>query len=805
MKTILIATERDTEQNLLAQQLEGEGYAVLRSRDGLDALELARSNMPQLLLVNAALPKLDGFALYRRCQQDEQLRQIPFVLFSTRSKDEKSSRFAQELGAAHFVGDALRSANLRTTVAEAISTQHTAVLPMLNTGVGVVRRGMVALAEVAESVTEPASVKADAKLDVLRAVQQVQPQTHKQNEALQTLRDDAARQTALLQVIQTRLDEATDLSQLFASSPIAMWLVDKVSQRILAASQATAQLFGYSHSELLQLDHQQLLRVDNANATQSGGTHVLGFRHKDGRGLSLLLNTTDVMFKAQPAELMAAQDVSYRVRGERALADEVLRLKTLMSALPVAYCICDGDGRVSEVNDAATRLLHQSREQLLRQSMADLFSATAWQQVQQLSVSQTYSLEFQPADAQTPLLLSITRGMNEVGSGLDAYLLRAESVPLVVPTVMTQPVANARLPALLEIMRYGEDAEESTLLQYAVARIAHAFSSPLAIFASLENVTQTMEVLAMTQHPQQRRNTQSTDRLAVPEPWRPLLSSRTTCINQGSDAVNDEALLVEGLPEISSYQACSVAPASRELWFLLTGNREQAYSAEEQHELQQCAELLGTLLLRKRQQRLATAAQQRQASAANGVIALLEKLIDRHDAYAMGSGARVASLSVLLARKLGLSAATQSQLNLAARLHDLGHVLLPQSLLLKPGALSEAETVLVRSHVEAGVQLLRSVDLGMEVAGTVAQHHERLDGSGYPAGLSGEQITLEARILAVADVVEAMCADRAHRRALGISAALNEIRAGSGRLFDDRVVQACAQVFAESGNQWPES
>jgi HD-GYP domain-containing protein (c-di-GMP phosphodiesterase class II) len=125
-------------------------------------------------------------------------------------------------------------------------------------------------------------------------------------------------------------------------------------------------------------------------------------------------------------------------------------------------------------------------------------------------------------------------------------------------------------------------------------------------------------------------------------------------------------------------------------------------------------------------------------------------------------------------------------------------------LLAKPSALTGAELGLVRTHVEEGRKILSEIEFGSPVSEIVYQHHERLDGSGYPRGLSGDSIMLEARILAVADVVEAMCASRPHRPAPGLEAALKEIEQGAGRLYDPRVTAVCVRLFRENGFTLPE-
>ena len=133
---------------------------------------------------------------------------------------------------------------------------------------------------------------------------------------------------------------------------------------------------------------------------------------------------------------------------------------------------------------------------------------------------------------------------------------------------------------------------------------------------------------------------------------------------------------------------------------------------------------------------------------------------------------------------------------LAAEIHDIGRVAVPTEILTKPGSISPAELAIIQTHSRAGADILASIEFGAPVAEVVLWHHERLDGSGYPDGIEGEAIPRGARIIAVADVVEAMASHRPYRAARGIEAGLAEIRKGAGRIYDAEVVAACESVFA---------
>ena len=169
------------------------------------------------------------------------------------------------------------------------------------------------------------------------------------------------------------------------------------------------------------------------------------------------------------------------------------------------------------------------------------------------------------------------------------------------------------------------------------------------------------------------------------------------------------------------------------------------------------------------------------------------------DPYTYGHEQRVGDLSGAIAAEMGLDAHVVKGLQIAGYVHDIGKIVVPAEILAKPTKLTKAEFELIKSHPEQGYEVLKEIDFPWPVAQVAMQHHERLDGSGYPQGLKGDQIIPEARILAVADVVEAMAAHRPYRPSLGIDAALEEVVKNRGVKYDAAAVDACVRLFHERG------
>jgi putative two-component system response regulator len=180
-------------------------------------------------------------------------------------------------------------------------------------------------------------------------------------------------------------------------------------------------------------------------------------------------------------------------------------------------------------------------------------------------------------------------------------------------------------------------------------------------------------------------------------------------------------------------------------------------------------------------------------------VGALASTLEKRDPYTAGHQHRVGELSEGIAREMNLPEARIEVLRLAALVHDIGKVGVPADILTKPGKLTNLEMSLIKLHCQVGYDILKNVEFPWPIAEMVFQHHERMDGSGYPQELTGPQILLEARILGVADVVEAMTTHRPYRPALELNVALEEISQNRGRLYDGEVVDACLRLFKEKG------
>ena len=214
-----------------------------------------------------------------------------------------------------------------------------------------------------------------------------------------------------------------------------------------------------------------------------------------------------------------------------------------------------------------------------------------------------------------------------------------------------------------------------------------------------------------------------------------------------------------------------------------------------QEELQKAKEKL-EVKVEERTSELRIALEKLQRLLEEGVSSLASA-VEAKDPYTAGHQQRVAQLACAIAEEMGLSEGQVDGIYMGAIVHDVGKIHVPAEILTKPDKLNEIELEMIRSHSQFGYNILKEIEFPWPVAKAVLQHHERMDGSGYPSGISGEDILLEARVLAVADVVEAISTHRPYRAAKGIDKALEEISQNKGILYDASVVDACMKLFTK--------
>lgn len=778
MGLILIAFEREAELSALDQLLSSRGHRVIKSANGLAALDAARREPPHAIVSDIVLPRMDGFALCRKWKQDERLQSIPFLFYTRRHDDPKYERFALELGAERFLARSVSPDSLITALDELLSQAPknggTTPLPAL----------------------DEASIQRAAALE---KAQQKQAQAAQRAQQAQTR---MSAQIEELEATNRRLAAGeARFRRVFEANPLPMWIADQATSGFIAVNEAALALYGYDRAEFLSL---QSSALEAPNVEESGAPALVTHCRKDGAVLKVAVASHEIEFDGRSAHLVSAYDLSERVAAERKLQDEAVAARALVEAAPDGCWILDGDGRLIDVNGAYCRMSGYSRDELLKMNAAQIEDQTSGETTMRLQLGRVhgggrYETKHRRQDG-TLMEVEVSIGLLEAGEGDSIVLIRDASQRR--RELIAQRAAQRQLEFLVDLFKQSESFDESAIVRRVIDQAADATGSPLAYLYFVDPARKTIALAAW------RDRSQPHATMVNVEP-RPVARAGlfTECVRAKHPTSSNDLTRKpqqDGLPDLQRYLAVPMVAEEETVAVLGVANREAGYAEEDQRTLAALSDGVWRVLQSKRAHAATLGSLQRTDVALQGMIDSMVRMAERHDPYTAGSARRLAALAVALGREAGLDGERQHALRVAALLHDIGNVAVPASILSKPAPLTETELAIMRTHVDEGCRLLAEIDFGAPIADIIYQSHERYDGSGYPRGLKGEEILLEARILAIADTVEAMCSPRPYRPAAGMEAAIDVINRGAGRLYDLHLVAACTRLVRQHGFTLPE-
>ena len=824
MGVILIAFEREAELSALDQLLSGRGHRVVRSGNGLAALDAARREPPHAIVSDIVLPRMDGFALCRKWKQDERLQAIPFLFYTRRHDDPKYERFALELGAERFLARSVPPETLCTALDELLanaakgngaSTGNTTPLPTLDEtviqrAIGLDKAQRAAEAEKVQRIAELESAQRKHAAELEKA-------ERKQTEAVDRAQQAHARLLAQIEELEAtnrRLAAGeARFRRVFESNPLPMWIADHATGGFIAVNDAALALYGYGRAEFLGL---KSIALEAANAEDGAGP--IAHQRKDGGQLQVSLRSHEIEFDGRAADLVSCYDLSERTAAEHKLREEAVNLRkeavnlrqeavtarTLVEAAPDGCWILDSNGRLLDVNAAYCRMAGYSREELLGMNASQIEDQSTGETTMRLQLGRVqgggrYETKHRCKDGSL-LDVEVSVGVMEAGAGDNMVLIRDVSERR--RETVSQRAGQRQLEFLVDLFKQSENFDESAIVRRVIDQAADTTGSPLAYMYFVDPARKTISLAAW------RDRSQPLATMVNAEP-RPLGRAGlfTECVRaRHATSSNDltRKPQQDGLPDLQRYLAVPMIAGDETVAVLGVANREAGYGEEDQRNLSALSDGVWRVLQSKRAHAATLGSLQRTDVAMQGMIDSMVRMVERHDPYTAGSARRLAALAVALGREAGLDGERQHALRVAALLHDVGNIAVPASILSKPSPLTETELAIMRTHVDEGCQLLAEIDFGAPIADIIYQSHERYDGSGYPRGLKGEEILVEARILAIADTVEALCSPRPYRPAAGMEAAIDTINRGAGRLYDLHLVAACTRLVRQHGFTLPE-
>ncbi len=567
---------------------------------------------------------------------------------------------------------------------------------------------------------------------------------------------------------------------LFESSPDGIYVTD-LNGIILDVNLAASLLHEMGKGELIGKKMLDMIHTDNRKDVENDLPSMLSgeisyyetsFRSSSEKAVPVELRIRTVKYSNETTQMFYVRDVSERVRVGESFLESQRALSNFMSNLPgLAYrCLNDKKWTMKFVSQGCSRLTGYEPEDLIENRKISFgkiilpeFQTRVWEIKQKaLKSEQAYQLEYKILTSTGKELWVWEQGRGVYN--LNGNLMSCEGIIIDIDNLKQTEGAlresEVRFRSLIEnvssIAVQGFDKSRNLIFWNKASEALYGYSKEEAIGGNLEK-------LIIPEYNRQDvtkgiKNWIETEK-AIPAGEQGLKRKDGSIFEAHSSHVMLKNM--HGEPEFYNLDV--------DLTELNQAKKELQKSI---HDLKKTFE---------------------------GTVLALMSAVEMRDPYTAGHQIGVAKLACAIARELGLDENQIEGLRIAGLLHDTGKLNIPSEILTKPGGLTDIEYMLMQTHPQLGFEILRTINFPWPIAQMVLQHHEKMDGSGYPQKLKRNKIILEAKIITVADVVEPMSSHRPYRPALGIEAALAEIKKGKGKLYDPKVVVACLKLFKEKG------
>lgn len=615
-------------------------------------------------------------------------------------------------------------------------------------------------------------------------------------------------------------------------APDAILLYDFDQDRFITANRAAEQLFGCGRDEILKCGPQHFYspeQPDRLPVEQSFAEHIRRAiageritceRHiRNAGGEDRLCQVTLVRLPSAGQRLLRASyvDVTDERRVQRELAEQVALLATEHELSPDAILVVDPAAKIISANHHFEEIFKVPAELMAAKDDAPVLDWVSRQIADQEGfLSRVRHLYEHPAESsRDEIALADGRVLDRFSTPVrqadGSYLGRVWFFREITDKIEAKRVLQRLNRALLTLSRGNEAvvhaASEHDLLEQMCRSIVEAGGYRAAwvgmVQQDAKNILKTAAAAgADVEYLEASHHVGFEDGEAG---CRVCGSAICTGEPQTSQDLLAEPLLARWHGELKQHGFAAAAAFPLKLGaevFAVLGiyaSEADAFNPDEMKLLVELADDLAYGIRALRERTAGEALNERWHKSLEATIGAIGNTVEMRDEYTAGHQQRVAKLAVAIARDLHLPDHRVRGVYLAGIIHDVGKLTVPAEILSKPGRLSQLQYQLIQAHAEVGYEIVKGIDFPWPIAEMVRQHHERLDGSGYPRGLKGEAILTEAKILAVADVVEAMMSHRPYRPALGIEAALAEIAHGRGTAYDAATVDACIALFRKKG------
>ncbi len=616
-----------------------------------------------------------------------------------------------------------------------------------------------------------------------------------------------------------KLEELETLeASILDALPVAVIVLRE--RKILFANRAVETVFGWAPDELVGRGTRILYRSDDEY--EEIGRHFYPVlerqrifseefpcRHRDGRDILCFVSTSRIGANLEEKRIVATyEDITERKRVEAALRESGQRLHSIIEGSPIASFVIGRDHRVVSWNRALEELSGIRADGVIgtdshwrafypekRPCMADLLVDQAFE-----SIPAWYAAKYRPSKL-IEEAYEATDFFPALGNGGKCLRFTAAAI--------RDSAGN-----LVGAMETLEDITEQTLAEAALKGSEERFraileGSPTPTFV----IDRGHRVIGWNKALEELTGVRSDDVIGTDDHSKVLYGeTRPTVadllVNGAADLAAEirkwygeryrrTALLEEAYEATGPFSF----PGREQRWLHFTS----AAIRDPKGQLIGAIETMTDISPLKRAEDELRENVERLKKVMSGVIRAIDVIVETRDPYTAGHQHQVARLATTIATEMGLPADTVEAIYVAASIHDLGKIYVPAEILSKPGRISDIERGIIRTHPQVGYDILKSIDFPWPIAEIVLQHHERMDGSGYPRGLKNGDIRIEARIIGLADVVESIGSHRPYRPTLGSEKALDEIRTNRGTLYDPAVVDVCLALFEDRGYRLEET
>ncbi len=666
---ILIVDDREDNLYLLESLLGGNGFETVRARDGKEALERARINIPGLVISDILMPGMDGFALCREWKKDPHLKNVPFIFYTATYTDPRDEKLALDMGADRFI--------LKPAEPEEFLRVIREVLVGYKSGT-------------TEKV--PAREPAEPETSVLREYNE-----------------------ALIRKLEDKLEEIEELNKTLLEKEKKLLHTNRVLRGIRAVNQLIVK----------ERERKNLTEEACRRLVQEGG-----------------YNGAWIALTCPEPELVEFSQSGFD-------GDDPLKLVELFRKGNSPPC-CQ-----KAVNSKDIVILPEGGQACggcpMEKSCGETVSMTA--QLSHMGKLYGFLVVSLP-----PEIFADDEELSLLGEMAGDLAYSLNNMEISEARKRSEETLRATFESAIDgIILYDPEKDAMVRFNRAITEML-GYSPEEMVLLSMRDIHPPEDIPRVVEDFEKQISGHSP--LALDIPMRRKDGSVFFA------DVNSSPLVIEGRKHM--------------LGIFRDVTERRILERKKREALDRIRRSLGV------------------------TIHVLSQMQERRDPYTSGHQSRVADLAGAIALEMGFDQDHVEGIIMAGQVHDIGKISVPAEILSKPGRLSELEMQIIRDHPLHGRDILMDVDSPMPLAEIVFQHHERMNGSGYPQGIRGEDILVEARILAVADVVEAMASHRPYRPSHGIDVALEEIEKNKGILYDTNVVNVCLELFRSKGYVLPE-